>query len=98
MRLRIADAHGIGLSEFNARPDSDRDAAIGLRLYDADVHADCGVHRSEWDERLGGHRDASSRSGGTAGRARCWSAPGRPARPTPTPRAGTWSSNVEIWR
>lgn len=58
MRLRIADAAGIGLSEFNARPDSDRDAAIGLRLFDAEVHNDCGVHRDVWDPRRGGHPNA----------------------------------------
>lgn len=58
MRSRIADARGIGLSQLNAWPDSDRDNAVGLRLYESEIHGDCGVHPSVWDPRIGGRPDA----------------------------------------
>ncbi|HEX6516494.1 MAG TPA: hypothetical protein VF049_13055 [Nocardioidaceae bacterium] len=46
------------LSEFSQLAPDDRDAALGLRLFNAETCGDCGIHPSVWKPELGGHRDA----------------------------------------
>lgn len=46
------------LSALDDMDPDDRDAALGLRLYNAEVCGDCGVHPSAWKPELGGDMNA----------------------------------------